>query len=97
MNQYISRSNGRIFINKKGSNPITPYAYHTSMKIAGIDKNYGEATPIYESKSDKLDEFVVYACGAPAMINIARQTFIEKGLDEHSFIADAFLPATVIA
>lgn len=46
---------------------------------------------------DKLDGFVVYACGAPAMINIARQTFIEKGLDEHSFIADAFLPATVIA
>lgn len=46
---------------------------------------------------DRLDEFVVYACGAPAMINIARQTFIEKGLDEHSFIADAFLPATVIA
>ena len=46
---------------------------------------------------DKLNEFVVYACGAPAMINIARQTFIEKGLDEHSFIADAFLPATVIA
>lgn len=46
---------------------------------------------------DKLDEFVVYACGAPAMINIARQTFIKKGLDEHSFIADAFLPATVIA
>lgn len=46
---------------------------------------------------DKLDEFMVYACGAPAMINIARQTFIEKGLDEHSFIADAFLPATVIA
>ena len=46
---------------------------------------------------DKLDGFMVYACGSPAMINIARQTFIEKGLDEHSFIADAFLPATVIA
>lgn len=46
---------------------------------------------------DRLNEFVVYACGAPAMINIARKTFIEKGLDEHSFIADAFLPATVIA
>jgi CDP-4-dehydro-6-deoxyglucose reductase, E3 len=43
---------------------------------------------------DKLDGFVVYACGATAMIDIARQTFIEKGLDEHSFIADAFLPAT---
>lgn len=46
---------------------------------------------------DKLDKFMVYACGAPAMINIARKTFFEKGLDEHSFIADAFLPATVIA
>ena len=46
---------------------------------------------------DKLDEFMVYACGAPAMINIARKTFFEKGLDKHSFIADAFLPATVIA
>lgn len=45
----------------------------------------------------QLDEYIVYACGAPAMIDIAKQTFIEKGLNEHLFIADAFLPATVIA
>ncbi|MDD2341533.1 MAG: FAD-binding oxidoreductase [Tolumonas sp.] len=46
---------------------------------------------------ENLNGFMVYACGASAMINIARRTFIEKGLDEHSFIADAFLPATAIA
>lgn len=45
----------------------------------------------------QLNEYIVYACGAPAMINIAKQTFIEKGLSEHSFIADAFLPATALA
>ena len=42
----------------------------------------------------QLDEYIVYACGSSAMINIAKKTFIEKGLNEHSFIADAFLPAT---
>lgn len=45
----------------------------------------------------QLDKYIVYACGAPAMIDIAKRTFIEKGLNEHSFIADAFLPATAIA
>ena len=45
----------------------------------------------------QLNEYIVYACGAPAMINIAKQTFIEKGLSKHSFIADAFLPATALA
>jgi 2-polyprenylphenol hydroxylase and related flavodoxin oxidoreductases len=45
----------------------------------------------------QLNEYVVYACGSSAMINIAKKTFIEKGLNEHSFIADAFLPATAIA
>lgn len=45
----------------------------------------------------QLDKYIVYACGAPAMINIAKQTFIEKGLNERSFIADAFLPATALA
>jgi len=58
---YIQRSNGRIFINKKRGNSYTPYTYHTSMKIGTVDKNYGETTPIYAPKDDRLDEFVEVA------------------------------------
>ena len=36
----------------------------------------------------------VYACGAPAMTDIARQTFVEqKGLPEDEFYCDAFTPS----
>ena len=47
-----------------------------------------------------LDDFAslagyqVYACGAPAMTDIARKTFVEeKGLPEDEFYCDAFTPS----
>jgi NAD(P)H-flavin reductase/ferredoxin len=41
-----------------------------------------------------LDGYQVYACGAPAMINAARQAFVhERQLDRDAFYCDAFVPA----
>ena len=43
---------------------------------------------------DSLAGFQVYACGAPAMTDIARQTFVDqKGLPEDEFYCDAFTPS----
>jgi CDP-4-dehydro-6-deoxyglucose reductase len=43
---------------------------------------------------DRLDGYQVYACGAPAMTDIARQTFVaQKGLPEDEFYCDAFTPS----
>jgi len=43
---------------------------------------------------DSLAGFQVYACGAPAMTDIARQTFVEqKGLPDDEFYCDAFTPS----
>jgi len=39
-----------------------------------------------------LREFHVYACGAPALINVARKEFIKQGLAEKNFYSDAFTP-----
>jgi CDP-4-dehydro-6-deoxyglucose reductase len=41
-----------------------------------------------------LAGYQVYACGAPAMTDIARQTFVaDKGLPEDEFYCDAFTPS----
>ena len=41
-----------------------------------------------------LAGYQVYACGAPAMTDIARQTFVEeRGLPEDEFYCDAFTPS----
>jgi CDP-4-dehydro-6-deoxyglucose reductase, E3 len=46
-----------------------------------------------------LDDFAdlsghqVYACGAPAMIEVAQRTFAERGLPEDEFFSDSFTPA----
>jgi len=43
---------------------------------------------------DSLAGYQVYACGAPAMTDIARKTFVdEKGLPEDEFYCDAFTPS----
>jgi 2-polyprenylphenol hydroxylase and related flavodoxin oxidoreductases len=77
------------------------YSNITSQIIVSDDDAWqGRSGFVHQAVLDdfaSLEDFMVYACGASAMINIARQTFIEKGLDEHSFIADAFLPAAVLA
>lgn len=40
-----------------------------------------------------LSGYQVYACGAPVMIDIARRTFVERGLPENEFFADSFVIA----
>jgi len=41
-----------------------------------------------------LSGYQVYACGAPAMTDIARKTFVEtRGLPEDEFYCDAFTPS----
>lgn len=41
-----------------------------------------------------LAGYEVYACGAPVMINAARQAFVqERQLDREAFYCDAFVPA----
>ena len=41
-----------------------------------------------------LSGYQVYACGAPAMTDIAKQTFVEqRGLPEDEFYSDAFTPS----
>jgi len=43
---------------------------------------------------DSLAGYQVYACGAPAMTDIAKQTFVEqRGLPEDEFYCDAFTPS----
>jgi CDP-4-dehydro-6-deoxyglucose reductase len=37
-----------------------------------------------------MSGYQVYACGAPAMIDIGRQSFAERGLPEGEFFADSF-------
>jgi CDP-4-dehydro-6-deoxyglucose reductase len=41
-----------------------------------------------------LSGYQVYACGAPAMTDVARKTFVEeRGLSEDEFYCDAFTPS----
>lgn len=42
---------------------------------------------------DLLNEYQVYACGSPLMINAAKTSFIEKQLPSEQFFSDAFTPA----
>lgn len=42
---------------------------------------------------DSLNEFEVYACGSPQMIEAAKLAFLKKGLPVDAFICDAFTPA----
>jgi len=40
-----------------------------------------------------LSGYQVYACGAPAMTDVARATFVERGLPGDEFYCDAFTPS----
>jgi CDP-4-dehydro-6-deoxyglucose reductase len=40
-----------------------------------------------------LAGYQVYSCGAPAMTDLARKTFVEKGLLDDEFYCDAFTPS----
>ena len=40
-----------------------------------------------------MDDFHVYVCGSPIMINKAKVAFKNKGLPDNQFLSDAFIPA----
>jgi CDP-4-dehydro-6-deoxyglucose reductase, E3 len=40
-----------------------------------------------------LSGYQVYACGAPAMTDLAKETFVARGLPEDEFYCDAFTPS----
>jgi CDP-4-dehydro-6-deoxyglucose reductase, E3 len=44
---------------------------------------------VLEDHAD-LSGFEAYVCGAPGMVDIAKQTFVERGLPEEEFYSDAF-------
>ena len=49
---------------------------------------------LFRSDFADLANFQVYACGAAAMTDIARATFVEqRGLLEDEFFCDAFTPS----
>jgi CDP-4-dehydro-6-deoxyglucose reductase len=39
---------------------------------------------------ESLNNVQVYCCGAPGLVQIAFESFVEKGLPENEFFADAF-------
>ncbi|MFC4701022.1 CDP-6-deoxy-delta-3,4-glucoseen reductase [Glaciecola siphonariae] len=42
---------------------------------------------------ETFEQYQVYACGSPLMIDAAKAAFIEKGLPSDAFFSDAFTPA----
>jgi CDP-4-dehydro-6-deoxyglucose reductase, E3 len=44
---------------------------------------------VLEDHAD-LSGFEVYVCGAPGMVDIAKETFVARGLPEQEFYSDAF-------
>lgn len=44
---------------------------------------------VLEDHAD-LSGFEVYACGAPGMVDITKETFVKRGLPEEEFYSDAF-------
>ncbi len=44
-----------------------------------------------------LSNYQAYACGAPAMVDIAHQTFVQQGLEADEFFSDAFTFGVAVA
>ena len=61
MDKFLQKGNSRVFINTKRGTCGVPYEYHANMKLAGIDKSYGDSTPQYQPSDTKLNEFVEIA------------------------------------
>ena len=51
-------SEGRVFINVDGPGCGNGFAYHNCMKVAALDKSFGDVTPIWCPNPDAYDDFV---------------------------------------
>jgi hypothetical protein len=47
MDNILLNSNARVFIAEKGAGCGREYVYYNCMKMGGVDKSFGEVTPIY--------------------------------------------------
>ena len=75
------------------------FSFVPVLSEGGPDNGWGGRTGwVHQAVMDdfpSLAEHEVYACGAPAMINAARQGFVgERGLDRDAFYCDAFAPSS---
>lgn len=51
-------SEGRFFINKDGPGCGNPFQYHNCIKLAGLEKSFGDITPIYCPNPNQTDDFI---------------------------------------
>ncbi|ABM02619.1 CDP-6-deoxy-L-threo-D-glycero-4-hexulose-3-dehydrase reductase [Psychromonas ingrahamii 37] len=69
--------------------------YYTPV-LSGEEQWDGRMGFVHQAVCDdfeSLNEYQVYACGSPLMINAAKISFIEKQLSKEQFFSDAFTPA----
>ena len=60
------------------------------------DEWHGRTGLVHQAVLDDIKDlkaYQAYACGAPAMVNIAHQTFVQQGLLADEFFSDAFTSA----
>ena len=83
------------------SHPIQVYwggftypCHMESIHIANIQHFSSDVEHEVLSTFTALSNYDVYACGAPAMVEAARQACIRKGVPEEAFFADAFYPSS---
>ena len=64
------------------------------------DDWHGRTGLVHQAVLDDISDlspYQAYACGAPGMVNIAQQTFVQQGLSADEFFSDAFTYAAPIA
>ena len=69
---------------------------HYTPVLSGGDEWNGRTGFVHQAICDdflSMQNFHVYACGSPVMINAAKAAFLNKGLPSNQFISDAFTPA----
>jgi CDP-4-dehydro-6-deoxyglucose reductase, E3 len=78
--------------------------YIPVLSEAATDDNWqGRTGLVHQAVLDDIGDlsaYQAYACGAPPMVEIAHQTFVQQGLDAEEFFSDAFTfanPAPKIA
>ena len=74
--------------------------YIPVLSDATFDDNWqGRTGLVHQAVLDDfidLSGFQAYACGAPGLVNIAQQTFVDNGLNADEFFSDAFTYAAPI-
>lgn len=92
----------RIDLARKWEAQLPWFRFVPVLSDAGpLDAWEGRTGLVHQAVLDdipSLADYEVYACGAPAMINAARQAFVqERQLDRDAFHCDAFVPAPASA